>query len=158
MARVDAGQAAPDFTARTQSGETLRLGDLRGRVVVVFFYPKDNTPVCTREACAFRDAYEDFAQAGAVVIGISSDSDESHSAFADRHRLPYHLVSDADGALRSLFGVPKTLGLFPGRTTYVIDRQGIVRNVLSAAFASDRHVQESLAVVRQLMDNQPRTG
>ena len=81
---------------------------------MLFFYPKDGTAVCTKEACSFRDAYEDFVQAGAVVIGVSSDSAESHQAFASGHRLPFVLLADADGSLRKAFGVPKTLGIMPG--------------------------------------------
>jgi peroxiredoxin Q/BCP len=123
---------------------------LGSKAVVLFFYPKDGTVVCTKEACSFRDAYEDFVQAGAVVIGVSSDSTENHRAFASGHRLPFILLADADGYLRKAFGVPKTLGIMPGRVTYVIDKEGIVRHVFSSQFAADRHVAEALAVVRRL--------
>jgi len=116
------------------------------------FCPKDNTPVCTAEACAFRDSYEAFRDAGAEVIGVSADSDESHRKFAGRHRLPFHLVSDPDGALRSRFGVPKTLGLFPGRVTYLIDRQGVVRHVVSSQLQAARHVDEMLATLKRLRE------
>ena len=112
--------------------------------VVIFFYPKDNSPVCTAEACAFRDSYERFRDAGAEVIGVSADSDLSHKRFAGRHKLPFHLISDSDGSLRALFGVPKTLGLFPGRVTYLIDRQGVVRHLLSSQLQASRHVDEML--------------
>ena len=118
--------------------------------MILFFYPKDGTPVCTKEACAFRDAYEDFVEAGAVVIGVSGDSAARHQAFASNHRLPFVLVADADGKARRAFGVPKSLGLLPGRVTYVIDKEGIVRHVFSSQLAADRHVQEALEVVRRL--------
>jgi len=151
MASVQVGDHAPDFTLTSQSGQPVSLADYRGKsAVVLFFYPKDGTPVCTKEACSFRDAYEDFVQAGAVVIGVSADSWENHRAFASGHRLPFILLSDADGALRKAFGVPKTLGIMPGRVTYVIDKEGIVRHVFNSQFAADRHVAEALAVVRQL--------
>jgi peroxiredoxin Q/BCP len=151
MASVQVGDHAPDFTSTSQSGQPVSLADYRGKsAVVLFFYPKDGTPVCTKEACSFRDAYEDFVQAGAVVIGVSADSWENHRAFASGHRLPFILLSDADGALRKAFGVPKTLGIMPGRVTYVIDKEGIVRHVFNSQFAADRHVAEALAVVRQL--------
>jgi peroxiredoxin Q/BCP len=128
-----------------------QLADLyRYRPVVLFFYPKDNSLVCTREACAFRDAYEDFVAAGATVIGVSGDSAESHERFASKNRLPFLLATDVDGDLRRAFGVPKTLGLIPGRVTYVIDRQGVVRHVFSGQFAADRHVREALDAVRAL--------
>jgi peroxiredoxin Q/BCP len=151
MASVQVGDHAPGFTLTSQSGQRVSLAEFRGsKAVVLFFYPQDGTPVCTKEACSFRDAYEDFVQAGAVVIGVSADSAESHRAFAGSHRLPFTLLSDVDGALRKAFGVPKTLGIMPGRVTYVIDKEGIVRHVFSSQFAADRHVAEALAVVRQL--------
>ena len=151
MASIQVGGCAPDFTAQSQTGQTVSLVDYRGKsAVVLFFYPKDGTAVCTKEACSFRDSYEEFVQAGAVVIGVSSDSEESHQAFASGHRLPFILLSDAEGSLRKAYGVPKTLGIMPGRVTYVIDKEGIVRHVFSSQFAADRHVAEALAVVRQL--------
>jgi peroxiredoxin Q/BCP len=110
---------------------------------VLFFYPKDNTPVCTAEACSFRDAYSDISGLNAEVIGISSDSAGSHQKFAEKHNLPFPLASDPDGTLRRAFGVPRTLGLFPGRTTYVIDKSGVVRLVFSAALSAEKHVAEA---------------
>ena len=151
MKRVDVGDPAPDLSMSTHTGEQISLGDYRGKhPVVVFFYPKDGTAVCTKEACSFRDAYEDFTQAGAVVIGISSDTAARHQSFAEKHGLPFLLVSDQDGDARRAFGVPTTLGVFPGWVTYVIDREGIVRHIFSSQFAADRHVQEALDVVRKL--------
>ncbi len=151
MASVQVGDHAPDFALTSQSGQQVSLAGLRGsKAVVLFFYPKDGTAVCTKEACSFRDAYEDFVQVGAVVIGVSSDSAESHQAFASGHRLPFVLLADTDGSVRKAFGVPKTLGIMPGRVTYVIDKEGIIRHVFNSQFAADRHVAEALAVVRQL--------
>jgi len=151
MTRIDVGDAAPELTLPTQSGEQITLADYRGkRALVVFFYPKDGTPVCTKEACAFRDAYEDFVEAGAVVIGVSGDSATRHQAFAANHRLPFVLVSDKDGKARRAFGVPKSLRLLPGRVTYVIDKEGIVRHVFSSQFAAGRHVKEALDAIRKL--------
>jgi peroxiredoxin Q/BCP len=125
----------------------VRLSDFRGRPVVVFFYPKDDTPGCTAEACSFRDRYEAFAEAGAEVVGISSDSPESHRRFAARHGLPFLLLSDADGAARSAYGVPRTLGLLPGRVTYVIDAQGVVRHIFNSQFRPARHIEEALGAL-----------
>lgn len=151
MTRIDVGDAAPDIELSTHADEQIRLGDYRGeKAVVVFFYPKDGTPVCTKEACAFRDAYEDFVDAGAVVIGISGDSAARHQAFASSHRLPFVLASDTDGSARRAFGVPKSMGLLPGRVTYVIDREGIVRYVFSSQLAANRHVTKALEVIRKL--------
>ena len=151
MSRIDLGDAAPELTLTTQSGGQITLAQYRGKnAVVLFFYPKDGTPVCTKEACAFRDAYEDFVEAGAVVIGVSGDSADRHQAFAANHRLPFVLVSDTDGLARRAFGVPKSMGLLPGRVTYVIDKEGIVRHIFSSQFAADRHVQEALDWIRKL--------
>ncbi len=149
--KVVVGDQAPDFTATAHDGQIVRLGDYRDKkVVVLFFYPKDGTPVCTQEACAFRDAYEDFVEAGAVVIGVSADGLDRHRRFVASHRLPYLLVSDRDGGLRRAFGVPKTMGFLPGRVTYVIDRQGIVRLLFSAQMTADRHAEEALKAIQGL--------
>ena len=151
MKQTNVGDPAPDLSMSTHDGEQLSLAEYRGKYpVVVFFYPKDGTAVCTKEACSFRDAYEDFTQAGAVVIGISSDSAARHQSFAETHRLPFRLVSDEDGLARRAFGVPKTMGILPGRVTYVIDREGIVRHIFSSQIAAERHVAEALEVIRQL--------
>ena len=151
MSSIQVGDHAPNFTAETHTGQKISLADFQGKqAVVVYFYPKDHTAICTKEACAFRDGYEDFVQAGAVVIGVSMDTLDSHRSFADRQRLPFLLISDQDGAIRKLFGVPKTLGIFPGRVTYVIDRQGIVRHQFNSQFSASRHVFEALEIVRKL--------
>lgn len=151
MPRIQVGDRAPDFTAIAQDGRQIRLADYVGKqTVVVYFYPKDNTPGCTVQACSFRDAYEEFVAAGAVVIGVSSDSAESHCGFAEKHHLPFVLVSDQDQSLRKTFGVPKTLAFIPGRVTYVIDREGVVRHIFNSQFNAPRHVAESLEIVRQL--------
>ncbi len=156
MARgIQAGDTAPDFTLPSQSGEPVRLQDRLGqRVVVLYFYPKDNTPGCTAEACAFRDSYEVFADADAEVIGISSDSADKHAAFAGQHQLPFTLLSDQGGKVRKLYGVPAVLGLLPGRVTYVIDRQGTVRHVFKSMTNIGQHVSDALEIVRQLQTEQ----
>ncbi len=149
--KIQVGDAAPDFTLPTQSGTPVSLKDFTGKTaIVLYFYPRDNTPGCTAEACAFRDSYEVFKDAGAEVIGISSDSAESHQQFTSRHHLPFILLSDASGAVRKRYGVPATFGLLPGRVTYIIDRQGIVRHIFSAQFASEKHVTEALKVLQTL--------
>jgi peroxiredoxin Q/BCP len=150
MSAIRVGDPAPDFTAEAHDGQQIKLADFRGQVVVLFFYPSDGTPVCTAEACAFRDSYADFAAAGAAVIGVSSDSAQSHQKFAADHGLPFLLVTDKGGALRKAFGVPRTLGIFPGRVTYVIDKQGLVRLIFNSQFSASGHATEALAVVRQL--------
>ena len=151
MPALAVGDVAPPFTALLQDGSRFDSASVIGKkTVVLFFYPKDNTPVCTKEACAFRDSYEAFAAAGAEVIGVSSDSQASHRSFAEKHRLPFPIISDHDRALRRLFGVPNPLGFIPGRVTYVIDRQGVIRLVFSAIFASDDHVEKALEAVQHV--------
>jgi peroxiredoxin Q/BCP len=149
--RVEAGTAAPHFTLPSQSGEMVSLEDFLGRKpVVLYFYPKDDTPGCKREACAFRDDYEQFGGLDAEVVGISSDSVESHRRFAENHDLPFTLLSDEGGKVRELYGVPNTLGLLPGRVTYVIDREGMVSHVFSSQLAASRHVEEALRALRAI--------
>ena len=148
MAQFEVGDSAPDFSSTTYDGKKIRLADFLGkRALVLFFYPKSGSPICTQEACAFRDSYEQFIDAGADVIGISGDSAENHRTFARQHKLSFPLISDADGSLRKAFAVPKTMGLFPGRVTYVIDQEGIIRQIFSAQFASDEHVRQALIAV-----------
>jgi peroxiredoxin Q/BCP len=153
MARLRVGDRAPDFSAKTYDGNTIRLADNLGRrTLVLFFYPEDGTPICTQEACDFRDSYEQFRDAGADVIGVSSDSEESHREFARQHKLSFPLISDIDGSLRKAFAVPKTLGLLPGRVTFVIDRAGAIRQIFSAQFASTEHVRQALLTVGTIND------
>jgi thioredoxin-dependent peroxiredoxin len=152
---IQVGDKAPDFTLPSQSGEPVQLsGRLGEKVVVLYFYPKDETPGCTTEACAFRDSHEVFTEAGAEVIGVSSDSVDKHASFASHHQLPFTLLSDSGGKVRKTYGVPATLGLLPGRTTYVIDRAGTVRYVFSSQLNVGRHVEDALSVVQKLQAGQ----
>ncbi len=129
----------------------MRLRDLVGRkTIVLYFYPKDETPGCTIEARAFRDSYAAFTAAGAEVVGVSADSVASHRRFAQHHELPFLLLSDKDGTVRNLYGVERTLGILPGRVTYVIDTAGIVRHIYSSQLRAKRHTRESLDAVRAL--------
>lgn len=132
--RVSVGDPAPDFRLPRQDGTEFHLGDILGRrPVILYFYPRDDTPGCTAEACGFRDRHAVFAEADAEVVGVSRDSVESHLRFAAKYGLPFTLLSDPDGRVHRLYGVPRAmLGLLPGRVTYVIDRAGIVRTVFGA--------------------------
>jgi thioredoxin-dependent peroxiredoxin len=149
---VGVGSRAPDFTLPSQSGEMVNLKDFLGeKLVILYFYPKDNTPGCTKEACAFRDEHEQFGKLDAEVIGVSSDSVESHRRFAEKHDLSFTLLSDEGGKVRKLYGVPNTFGIFPGRVTYVIDEAGVVRHVFSSQIEAVKHVEgalKSLAAIR----------
>jgi peroxiredoxin Q/BCP len=151
MTTLAVGDRAPDFTLPGSGGKPVHLADLiANKAVVVFFYPKDDTPGCTTEACTFRDRYDAFAAAGAEVVGISSDSVASHLRFAGKHQLPMTLLSDTDGSVRKRFGVKATLGIMPGRATFVIDRAGIVRHVFVSQLQAGKHVDEALRVIEQL--------
>ena len=145
------GEPAPDFELTDQNGETVRLSALRGHSnIVLFFYPKDDTPVCTQEACMFRDNYDGMKDADAVVLGVSSDDAASHRSFAKKHELPFPLLSDPSGEVRKKFGVPNTLGVLPGRVTFVIDKGGIVRHVTNSPLSAKKHVDEALAALARL--------
>ncbi len=151
---VQVGERAPAFTLPNQSGTPVNLADLLGqKPIVLYFYPKDDTPGCTAESCAFRDNYEIFQEAGAEVIGISADTPPSHQQFATKYRLPFTLLSDRDNRVRKLYGVPATLFFLPGRVTYVIDRQGIVRHIFNSQLDFNAHVQESLTALRRIQAN-----
>lgn len=152
MSEIKVGDRAPDFTLPRADGAPVRLSELLQKgPVVLYFYPKDETRGCTAEACSFRDDYEDFKGAGAEVVGVSSDSTAAHEAFAKRHRLPFVLLSDTEGAVRKLYGVkPNFLGLVAGRVTYVIDRDGTVRHVFDSQLQATRHVAEALDVLKKL--------
>lgn len=151
MAAIHAGDPAPDVVLTTAVGEA-PLSSHRGSWVVLYFYPADDTPGCTAEACSFRDSYEDFTDAGAVVIGVSGDSLDKHERFSEKHRLPFDLVSDADGSLRRAFGVKKTLGIFDGRVTFVIDPDGTVQHVFSSQLRATAHIGEALDAIRAAAD------
>jgi len=149
--QIGVGEAAPDFTLFDQRGQRVNLSDLLARgCVVVYFYPKDDTLGCTAEACSFRDQYEVLKEAGAEVVGISSDGVDSHEAFAAKHRLPFILLSDPQSAVRAAYGIQRTLGIIDGRVTFVLDRQGVVRMAFSSQIRPKRHVEEALRIVRSI--------
>lgn len=151
------GEKAPDFTLPDQDGNDVRLYDLIGEgPVVVFFYPKAFTDVCTKEACMFRDSHEAFAESGARVVGVSADTIEAQKAFHTKHHLSFPVLSDPKGVAYKAFGVRNAGGIKIGwfandRVTFVIDSEGIVRNHSTGLFEADGHVEESLRVVQQLL-------
>ena len=155
--RLKVGDSAPDFTLPSQTGEFVSLKEMIGKKeIVLYFYPKDNTPGCTTEACAFRDSYEVFKEFGAEVIGVSSDSTESHRGFAARYGLPFTLLSDAEGKVRKLYSVPSTFGIIPGRVTYIIDIKGIVRHIFSSQMNPRKHIDEAVGVMRSIREQEER--
>lgn len=150
MTQIKVGDKAPDFAVPTQGNATIRLSDFAGKKnVVLYFYPKDFTTGCTAEAKAFRDSYEQFRDSETEVIGVSSDSVETHQRFSQACSLPFNLVSDSEKKLRNLYGVSSTLGI-SGRVTFVIDREGIVRHVFSSQIRPTKHIREALDALRTL--------
>ncbi|KPV45147.1 thioredoxin-dependent thiol peroxidase [Alicyclobacillus ferrooxydans] len=149
------GTMAPDFTLENQDGQPIHLADYRGKVVVLYFYPKDNTPGCTKEACSFRDASSELTDAGAVVLGVSRDTASSHRRFADKFELPFPLLADTEEEVCNAYGVlqeknmygKKSIGIV--RSTFVIDKDGKIVKVFPKVKV-DGHVDEVLEVVRQL--------
>ncbi len=145
------GQQAPDFTLPSNKEAEFTLSKLRDtKNVVLYFYPKDETIGCTKEACSFRDNYQSFTEMGAEVVGISSDSIESHRAFAENHRLPFTLLSDQKQQVRKLYGAGGRFSLFPGRVTFIIDKKGIIRHIFSSQVQPTKHIQEALQILRQI--------
>lgn len=140
----------PDFELLNQHNKPVSSKDLIGKsALVIYFYPKDDTPGCTAEACAFRDRFEDFADADARVIGISADSVESHKQFAEKYQLSFDLLSDPDNKIRKQFSVPRSMfGLLPGRLTYVFNKQGRLIHRFNSLFNTKKHITEALAALR----------
>jgi peroxiredoxin Q/BCP len=152
MMALQVGDKVPIFSAKDSNGNDFDSASIVGKKPVVFyFYPKDNTRGCTAQACSFRDQYEDFKDLGAEVIGISSDSIESHQKFSKQHRLPFILLSDNDKKIRNLFGVkPRLFGLIPGRVTYVVDRNGIIQLIFDSLVATN-HIPKALETVKHIV-------
>jgi peroxiredoxin Q/BCP len=151
--KVKVGDRAPGFTLPNQSGEMVDLRDFIDRkIIVLYFYPRDFSLGCTAEACAFRDSYEVFKEAGAEVIGVSSQSVDSHRRFASTNTLPFILLSDEDGRVRKLYGATSAFGLMAGRVTYVIDKRGIVRHMFSSQLNPTKHIEEALQIIKEIKD------
>jgi peroxiredoxin Q/BCP len=143
------GAAAPDLAGATQQGATLRLSQAKGSVAVVYFYPKDETPGCTKEACAFRDNYAAFEAAGVNVFGVSRDSAQSHAAFRDHFQLPFVMVADQDGKVQQAYGVPSKFPGFAARVTFLVDREGKIARVWPDVDPV-QHASEVLTAAKQL--------
>jgi peroxiredoxin Q/BCP len=146
------GEPCPQFKLEDQNGNVFKSTEWIGKKkLVIFFYPKDETPGCTKEACSFRDSHEEFLKYDCQVIGISSDSVSSHKEFASKYNFNYLLLADIDKKVRKLFGVPGNLfGLLPGRVTYIIDLDGIIRGIHNSQTNPTSHIEEALELVKQL--------
>ena len=151
MAKLNIGDQAPDFELLNQDGLPVRLSTYYAKKnVVLYFYPKNETPVCTKEACSFRDKYEEFADADTEVIGVSSDSVDSHKLFQLNRRLPFQLLSDHQAYIRKLYGVSGSLlGLLPGRETFIIDKTGKICHRLASPLPNP-HIKEALKTIKEI--------
>ena len=148
---VKVGDKAPDFTLPSQMGDDLTLSEFLGKKnIVLYFYPKDETLGCTREACTFRDSYEELTNLGAEVLGVSGQSVASHKSFATHYGLPFILLSDVGNKVRELYGVPSSMGFIPGRVTYIIDKKGVVRHIFNSQTQTERHVEEAKNTLKEL--------
>jgi peroxiredoxin Q/BCP len=143
---VEEGQPAPDFELASDSGKTVKLSDLRGKPVVLYFYPKDDTPGCTRQACGIRDAWNDFQRAGAEVFGISADTTASHEKFRAKYSLPFTLLADPEHKLAEPYGVGKEGKRSYERSTFVIDADGNVAKIMRRV-NPDHHADEVIAAL-----------
>ena len=154
MTNLKTGDKAPDFSFTNQEGQSKKLSDFRGHKVILYFYPKDNTPGCTQEACSLRDGYDELTGKGYEVIGVSPDSQKSHDGFRSKHNLPFHLVSDSDKSIATSYGVwgkKKMMGReYIGiiRTTFVINEKGLIEQVIEKVDTKNHAVQ-----VVNLMEN-----
>ena len=150
--RLKVGDVIPEFSLKDQHGNDFTIKKFIGKQrIVIYFYPKDETTVCTAQACSFRDSYQDFKDMGCEVIGISSDDEKSHKNFASKYQLPFILLSDTKKEVRKLFGVPRdAFGLISGRYTYVVDEKGIIIHIFNAAFSADKHIEEAIQALNEL--------
>ena len=152
---IEIGKSAPDFKLKSQTNDDVSLSDFRGKIVVLYFYPKDFTPGCTREACDFRDHHSDLKNTGAIILGISPDTSESHSKFSGKYNLPFTLLADPDHRVLEAYGawgVKKRFGRESEgvkRSTVIVDSEGIVRKIWKAVKV-DGHVEKVLAEVSRL--------
>jgi peroxiredoxin Q/BCP len=143
------GSKVPEFKLLNQDGTDFDIKDVLGKEnLVVYFYPKDDSPGCTKEACSFRDQYESFKEANAKVIGISGQSVESHKEFAEKYKLPFTLLSDKDNSVRKLFGV--RTGPIPGRVTFVVDKTGTVVYTFESLMDANKHVEEAMRILKDM--------
>lgn len=148
------GDQLPEISLNDQDGNLVNLHDFKGKnPLVVYFYPKDDTPGCTKEACEFRNEYDQFDQYDAKIFGISGDSEKSHQRFIAKHSLNFSLLSDKGRKAEKAFGVPRSLfGLLPGRVTFVTDKEGVIQHILNSQTDARRHIHESLKVLKRMAE------
>ena len=147
--KLNIGDTAPDFTVENESGTLTKLADYRGKKLILFFYPRDNTPTCTKEACNLRDHYQELQTEGYEVLGISSDSAKSHQKFIDKHQLPFSLLADTEKGMHEAYGTWVEKSMYgkkymgTARTTFVIDENGVITNIIEKVKAKE-HTEQIL--------------
>jgi thioredoxin-dependent peroxiredoxin len=151
--KLQPGDFLPHFILNDENHQPVDIASLKGKYLIIFFYPKDDTPGCVKEACSFRDSFQDLVDAGAIVYGVSSDKPDSHAQFKAKYQLPFSLLSDTAGELRKLLGVPSHLfGLIPGRVTYVFNPEGQLIQVFKLQLSPEKHVIEALKIIGEVQD------
>ena len=146
--KLQKGDQLPHFILNDENHQPIDIASIKGKFLVLYFYPKDDTPGCVKEACSFRDSFQDLVDAGAVVYGVSNDKPTTHAQFKEKYRLPFSLLSDTGGELRKLLGVPGDLfGLLPGRVTYIFDPEGRLIEEFKSQLSPQKHVKEALKVI-----------
>lgn len=145
---IQIGEKLPEFSLPDQTGQERNIYDLMGpKGIVIFFYPKDESPGCTKQACMFRDSFDEFTRIGIGLVGISSDSVQSHKGFAENHKLPFTILSDKGGKIRNNIKIPANLlGLLPGRVTLLLDNGGVIRHIINSQIKIEAHIEESINV------------
>lgn len=146
--KLQTGDYLPHFIMKDENYQPINISSRKGKFLVLYFYPKDDTPGCIKEACSFRDSFQDLVDGGALVYGVSSDNPASHALFKAKYHLPFSLLSDTSGELRKLLGVPNSLfGLFPGRATYIFDPEGRLVKVFNSQLLPEKHVKEAMKII-----------
>ena len=152
MSKIKIGDSVPHFKLMNQSGKWIDIKSYIGNPMIIYFYPKDDTPGCTKESCSFRDSKTDFDELDAVIIGISADDQESHAKFKDKYNLTYTLLCDTNKVARKMFGVPSTLlGMIPGRVTYIFNKNGECIHIINSQMNPEKHINESLEMIKKHM-------
>ncbi|WP_456423544.1 peroxiredoxin [Lutibacter sp.] len=150
MKKIEVGDEVPSFTLNDENGNLFTVNSTVGKPMVIYFYPKDETSGCIKEACKFRDEFEKFKDLDVTVIGISADNVASHKKFKEKYNLPFILLADINNKVRKLFGVPKSMIFLPGRVTYVIDKKGIVQYIFNSQFKAEKHIENALKKLREI--------
>ena len=148
MKKIEVGDAIPNITLKDENGIEVNINSIK-KPLIIYFYPKDETPGCIKEACKFRDEFQSFVDLGVPIFGISGDSSASHKKFKEKYHLPFTLLADSNNKVRKAFGVPKSLLFLPGRVTYIVNEKGIVMYRFNSQFGAEKHIENTLKFLRK---------